>query len=222
MRDVVRPPRLQPGATIGVAAISGPVDPRPARRRASRRSRGADIASSSPRTSAPDAASSPGSDAERADGIPRARSRDPAVDAIFFARGGYGASRVLDRSGPRTRSRARPRIHLGGSDLTALFAFLARRAGLVDVLRPDGRRRDGRARTGLDWERVLSGERPARARVRAPGTSSRAASGEGPLVGGCLSLRRLALRARPRRSRRGAPCSSGRTWARRPTGSTEC
>ena len=110
----------------------------PARRSASRRSPGPSTRSGSPPASralerrgyrvvlAPNLARAAGSSPAP---TPSARpdtassSARPAVDAIFFARGGYGASRILPHLDPE-EARRRPRIHLGGSDLTALFAFL--------------------------------------------------------------------------------------------------
>ncbi len=183
MTELVRPPRLTPGATIGVAAISGPVDP--ARLDAGVRSlerRGYRV------VLAPNVRAQrgflAGSDAERAEGY-RALLQNASVDAVFFARGGYGASRVLGLL-DAAEIAARPRIHLGGSDLTAFFAYIARHAGLVGfygpmvaVTMPD--------EEGLDWQSVLSGEVPARHRF-APGDVLAGGAGSGPLVGGCLSL----------------------------------
>ncbi len=174
---------LRRGDTIGIAALSRPPDPERlaagmrmleqlgyrAKLAANIGERRGDFA---------------GTDAQRADGY-RGLLRDPEVDAIFFARGGYGASRVLSGLDAR-EMRSRPIIHLGGSDLTALFTFAGRHANLatfygpmvaVDMANP----------APLDWEAVLSGRTPAphrfeEAQILAGG------SGHGPLVGGCLSL----------------------------------
>src|SRR5450432_931612 len=177
------PPRLRPGATIGVAAISGPVDP--ARLEAGvadleRRGYRVVLASNVGARRGFLA----GSDAERAEGY-RALLRDPGVDAIFFARGGYGASRILGRLDVE-EIRARPRIHLGGSDLTSLFAFLARRAGLASFYGPMVAV-DIAGDTPLDWEAVLSGATPAPHRFPESGILA-GGEGSGALVGGCLSL----------------------------------
>jgi muramoyltetrapeptide carboxypeptidase len=125
-----------------------------------------------------------GSDSERATGY-RALLRDPSVDAIFFARGGYGASRALGHLDPG-EIRSYPKIHLGGSDLTALFAFVAKHAALVACYGPMVAVQMA-DEAQLDWERVLSGERPETA-VVAAGDVVASGVGEGPLVGGCLSL----------------------------------
>jgi muramoyltetrapeptide carboxypeptidase len=180
---LIKPPKLKQGATIGVAAVSGPVEP--ARLEAGLASLDAIgyriVEAANLRRSEGFLA---GSDAERARGY-RDLLTDPAVDAIFFARGGYGAARILPLLDAE-ELRVHPKIHLGGSDLTALFAFASRRSGLVTFYGPmvAVQMADGGP---LDWERVLAGdveppiEVPEADRL-APGV------GEGPVVGGCLSL----------------------------------
>jgi muramoyltetrapeptide carboxypeptidase len=125
-----------------------------------------------------------GDDSARASGY-RKLVADPSVDAIFFARGGYGSSRILSRL-DAAEIAANPKIHLGGSDLTALFAWLARSAGLVTFYGPMVAVEMGSG-LELDWERVLAGETPAEHRFGS-GDVLRAGAAEGPLVGGCLSL----------------------------------
>jgi len=125
-----------------------------------------------------------GTDEARASGY-RRLVIDPSVDAIFFARGGYGSSRILSRLDPAEIA-AHPKIHLGGSDLTALFAWLARTANLVTFYGPMVAVEMGSG-ADLDWERVLSGEAPAEHRFGPADVLQRGAA-EGPLAGGCLSL----------------------------------
>lgn len=183
MSALLRPPRLEPGSTIGIAAVSGPVDP--AKLSAGvmaleRRGYRVVLASNAGARRGFLA----GSDRERAEGY-RELLRDPAVDAIFFARGGYGASRVL-RHLDAIEIGARPRIHLGGSDVTALFAFLARHCGLGSFYGPMVAVSMAEEE-GLDWESVLKGGIPAPHRIEAAEVLAGGAA-EGPLVGGCLSL----------------------------------
>jgi muramoyltetrapeptide carboxypeptidase len=181
----VRPPRLRRGATIGIAAVSGPVDEDRLRRGVAeleRRGYRVRLASNALARRSFLA----GSDDERARGY-RELLADPDVEAIFFARGGYGASRVLDRISPEQIG-ARPLIHLGGSDLTALFAFLRTHARMVSFYGPmPAVEMAGDAADGLDWEDVLGGAVPA-PHVFEPSDVLAAGAGEGPLVGGCLSL----------------------------------
>ena len=124
-----KPPALRPGGTIGVAAISGRVDPAKLDAGISRlRERGYRVVEAANVRHA-DGLGRAGDDADRAAGY-RALLTDPGVDAIFFARGGWGAARILDLLDPGEAAR-HPKIHMGGSDLTTLFAWLQVRAGLV-------------------------------------------------------------------------------------------
>jgi muramoyltetrapeptide carboxypeptidase len=184
-REFVRPPRLKKGDTIGIAAVSRPVWPdKLAAGIAVLESRGYRVVCASNVSRGEPGGMLAGTDAERAEGY-RELLRDPEVDAIFFATGGYGAGRILSRLDPSELA-ARPRIHLGGSDLTALFAYAATHARLTTFYGPMAAMAIA-AGEELDWERVLTGETPAphpvaEAEVVAPGVA------EGPLVGGCLSL----------------------------------
>jgi len=180
---VLRPPRLRPGATIGVAAVSGPVEEeRLEAGLRSLRSKGYRVVESTNLRRRDGFLA--GSDSERAAGY-RELLRDPNVDAIFFARGGYGSGRILPFLDPG-ELRSYLKIHLGGSDLTALFAFAWRHASLVTYYGPmvavEMPENDS-----LDWEAVLSGQPPA-PHAFAPGDILSSGVANGPLLGGCLSL----------------------------------
>lgn len=58
----------------------------------------------------------------------RAMIEAPEVRAIWFTRGGYGSSRLLDRL-PWEALQSDPKLLIGYSDLTALFAEAVRRTG---------------------------------------------------------------------------------------------
>ena len=182
MTALVRPPRLRAGATVGVAAISGPLNPARLEIGLGRlRSLGFVVREAPNLRSV--AGLFAGSDAERAAGY-RELLTDPAVEAILFARGGYGAARVLARLDAGEIA-ANPKPHLGGSDLTALFALFARIPAVafygpmvaVEMAEPEE----------LDWMRVLAGEVPG-AHEFAPSDVLSPGRGAGPVVGGCLSL----------------------------------
>jgi muramoyltetrapeptide carboxypeptidase len=188
LSELLKPPRLRPGATIGVANISGPVDEARLERGISRlRARGYRVVEAD-NVRRRDGFLA-GTDDERAAGY-RALLQDPSVEAIFFARGGYGASRILSRL-DAAEVRSNPKIHLGGSDLTALFAFLRNRASLAAAYGPMVAVQiagdDGSGAPELDWEPVLSGELPQPVPV-APEDVVVAGSAAGTLAGGCLSL----------------------------------
>src|SRR5262249_31571205 len=151
----LRPPRLQPGDTIGIAAVSRPVWPdKLAAGIAVLESRGYRVVCASNVGCGAPGGMLAGTDAERADGY-RALLRDPEVDAIFFATGGYGAGRILSLLDARELAQ-RPKIHLGGSDLTALFAYAARHARLTTFYGPMTAMAIAAGET-LDWERVVTG-----------------------------------------------------------------
>ncbi len=180
---LLKPPPLKPGATLGVAALSGPVDADRLERGISHlRQKGYRVVEAANLRKRSGFLA--GSDEERASGY-RELLRDPAVDAIFFARGGYGSSRALSRLDP-TEAMRHPKIHLGASDLTALFAFLYRHARLATFYGPMVALEMGE-NGNLDWESVLSGSVPERHRFSDPDVVARGV-GEGPLIGGCLSL----------------------------------
>ncbi len=180
---MIKPPALKPGATIGIAALSGPVEADRLERGISHlRKKGYRIVEAANLRKRSGFLA--GSDEERASGY-RELLRDPVVDAIFFARGGYGSSRTLSRLDP-TEAMRHPKIHLGASDLTALFAFLHRHAQLATFYGPMVAVEMGEDEN-LDWESVLSGSVPQMHRFADRDVVAQGA-GEGPLIGGCLSL----------------------------------
>jgi muramoyltetrapeptide carboxypeptidase len=189
VRALDRPPRLAPGDLIGVAALSGPVDPdrlaagcRQLEGLGYRTTLAANVGE---RCGLLGLA---GEDGTRRAGY-LALLRDPEVKAILFARGGYGITRLLGSLDPEEIAR-HPKIHCGYSDVTALHAFLSRRCGLASFhgpmvaadlagpLDPE---------TAAFFPSLLEGKGPRAihlpgAEVLAPGTAS------GTLVGGCLSI----------------------------------
>jgi muramoyltetrapeptide carboxypeptidase len=67
-----------------------------------------------------------GPDAAREDALVEV-ANDPAIDAIWFARGGYGSNRIAEASLDRMGPEARGKIFLGYSDMGFLLAGLAAR-----------------------------------------------------------------------------------------------
>ncbi|HET9427748.1 MAG TPA: LD-carboxypeptidase [Allosphingosinicella sp.] len=66
-----------------------------------------------------------GTDSDRADALVEV-ANDPAVDAVWFARGGYGACRIAEPALARMGPTARDKIYLGYSDGGYLLAGLYR------------------------------------------------------------------------------------------------
>ena len=117
---------------------------------------------------------------------------DPEVRAIFFARGGYGVMRVLDRLDRKSIIRD-PKILLGMSDVTALQLSVLSRFNLLTF---SGPMIAGQVGAGLDevskewFIRALT--EPLNNRNLWPPDSTirvlRKGSAQGRLIGGCLSL----------------------------------
>jgi muramoyltetrapeptide carboxypeptidase len=138
-----------------------------------------------------------GTDEERLRDL-NAALRDPAIDAIWCLRGGYGVTRILDRVDYRALA-ARPRPVIGYSDITALLAAIRKETGLVCFHGPT-------ARAGLTpfsrrhFERILLHDSAPGRLDRLPPpegvlvprqpriVSLRAGVAEGPLAGGNLTL----------------------------------
>jgi muramoyltetrapeptide carboxypeptidase len=75
-----------------------------------------------------------GDDAARASDLDAAAS-NKALAAIWFARGGYGTARILDRIDLKRLAR-QPKLLLGYSDMTALFAALLAQASALCLHAP--------------------------------------------------------------------------------------
>jgi muramoyltetrapeptide carboxypeptidase len=96
-----------------------------------------------------------GPDAARADALVEV-ANDPSFDAVWFARGGYGACRMAENAIGRMGEAARAKAYLGYSDAGFLLAGLYAR-GIGRVAHgpmPSGLHRDGgddAVRRALDW-----------------------------------------------------------------------
>jgi len=75
-----------------------------------------------------------GDDDARAEDLLR-MLRAPEIRAVWFARGGYGTARILDRVPWRALARS-PKLFVGYSDLTALFAPAIDRANALCLYGP--------------------------------------------------------------------------------------
>ena len=182
------PPPAGPGDRVGVAALSGPVDPeRLARGLEALRRLGFEPVLADNLLSRRGLFA--GSDAERLAAFHRLAA-DPALSAILFARGGHGLLRVLPGI-DWDLLRRHPKAYVGYSDLTPLLLEIVRRLGMVTFHGPlvaaDLAR--GLSREEEDsFLGALAGSYPAAQPftrwLRAP------ADGEvrGTLLGGCLSL----------------------------------
>lgn len=129
-----------------------------------------------------------GSDEERASELNRF-FRSPEYDAFFFARGGYGAMRILDRI-DWNALRQNPRPVVGFSDVTALHQGMATQAGVAGLHGPmlNLDFRNGISARHEEWFwSMLSGVAPLTYEFASHDVLSDG-EGEGVLFGGCLAL----------------------------------
>ena len=96
-----------------------------------------------------------GDDASRAEAFVE-YANDPEIDAIWFARGGYGSCRIAEAVMPRLTDVARAKRYLGYSDVGSMLAILYRN-GFEHVahgpMASDGVRNDDTAWRALNWLR---------------------------------------------------------------------
>lgn len=129
-----------------------------------------------------------GSDDERVETLNRFLRSDE-FDAFFFARGGYGAMRILDRIDYEAIA-ANPRPVVGFSDVTALHQAMATQAGVAGLHGPmlNLDFHDGLSANREEWLwSVLRGDAPMTWDL---GVDEVLIEGEadGVLFGGCLAL----------------------------------
>ncbi len=183
------PPPVGTGDRVGVAALSGPVDPERLERGLSAlRGMGFEPVVAANALSRHGLFA--GGDAERLAGFHRlAADRD--IAAIFFARGGHGVLRVLPGIDWELLGR-RPRAYVGYSDLTPFLLGVVQRLGLVAFHGPMVAADLARGLPAEDAASLLGAlagrypvSQPLGPAVRLGGASGAPA---GPLLGGCLSL----------------------------------
>jgi muramoyltetrapeptide carboxypeptidase len=188
------PPRLRPGARVGVIApSSGTLEPSRVARGAAELERmglevvyGAHVRENRGYLA--------GEDRARAEDLLWALG-DPSLDAVWCARGGYGAQRTVAALAPgeiEALAGRPPKVFVGFSDITILHALIARRLGWVTFYGPnvtslgdrDSYTLEGVRRALFDAAPYAVGPHPDDPWVSTlrPGTA------EGRLGGGCLTL----------------------------------
>jgi len=135
VRSGLRKPRaLQKGDWVGIAAPSSPFNPGAFRKGVSFLESAGFRVRFLPGLVARRRGFLAGEDRERAEEL-EALFEDREVKAVFSARGGYGAQRLLDRLDPKV-FQANPKLFVGYSDVTCLLSFLVDVCRLVCVHGP--------------------------------------------------------------------------------------
>ena len=180
----VKPKRLNPGDTIGIAAPAGPFDPE--KFMAGKRV----LESMGFRTVFDEAIFQKsgflaGTDVQRADQLNRLFA-DATVQAIACARGGYGSMRILPLLDFGTIQK-NPKIFLGFSDISVLLNVLHERCGLVTFHGPVVTTlADTDQGTVAALERALTSEAPLELSPE-NGVVVRPGLASGPVAGGNLT-----------------------------------
>jgi muramoyltetrapeptide carboxypeptidase len=194
---IVRPPRLARGSRVALVAPAGPLGERDDLQR------GLELCQALGYEPVPGAhvldryGYLAGTDQARLSDLNQAL-RDPAVDAVWCLRGGYGVTRILGSVDLDALIR-HPKAVIGFSDVTALLLALHRATGVVTFHGPMSRAPLS-AFSRAHFERVLAdpsapgplGHVTAPAGVLVPRSPRirpiRAGIAEGPLAGGNLTL----------------------------------
>lgn len=174
---------IRPGARIGIAAPAGPIDPERLeageqliRRMGFEPHRRGDVTARFGYLA--------GDDDRRAAEL-AGLIDDPDVAAVLCARGGYGASRIVERlDAARVRAARKPLV--GYSDITTLLLWQRRRAGLMGIHGPMLERAEP-----LDQAAVSALSRALTGAGTPPSLVGRPLQGgwaEGRLTGGSLTL----------------------------------
>ena len=186
---MIRPPALGPGSRVALVAAAGPI-PEGGVERAEWRVQEMGWEPVAGRFCRGRRGYLSGTDEERAADLNNAL-RDPAVDAIWFLRGGYGTMRILDDVDWRALAE-HPKALIGYSDNTAVH-LAAQRVGVVAFHGPHPHQPEFPEFARENLLRILTSTEapgelwfpeygPERARTLAGGVA------EGPLLGGNLSL----------------------------------
>ncbi len=180
------PPALHSGDRVGVAALSGPVDPdRLDAGLAALRELGYEPVEASNLRSRADLFA--GDDRERLDAF-HTLIDDPDLRAVLFARGGHGVLRLLPHLDWDLVARY-PRAYVGYSDLTAFLLHVTQHLGIVTFHGPMVAADFSQGLTERElqsFEDALAGRFPLTYELHPELSSGKSCSG--PLLGGCLSL----------------------------------
>ena len=180
----IRPPRLKPGDTIGIVAPAGPFEPKIFLKGLST------LESLGFQTLVSDEIFEKtgylaGNDAHRAQLVNRL-FKDPAINAIVCARGGFGSLRILPLVDFDV-IRKNPKIFIGFSDITALLTAITMRSGLVSfhgpVVTTLARASEITCNT---LSAAISSDMPLEVQP-ASGVVIRAGRAQGPVIGGNLT-----------------------------------
>lgn len=191
-RTRAKPPRLDPGDTVGIVAPASAVGSDDGLDRAEWWIRGMGlIPKFGPHAGDRDGYLA-GTDANRAADI-NAMYADPEVRAVFAVRGGWGGARILPLL-DWDAIRDNPKLFIGFSDVTAIHLAFARRAGYATIHGGNASSSWQKQSWESLWRLAFSGDRPvlggAEAELQSgrPARTIRGGKATGRLLGGNLTI----------------------------------
>ena len=195
--QLIRPPRLRAGGTIGLVAPAGKLTSRRQLEDTQEELDAVGFRTKSGRFIFEQHGYLAGTDAQRADDL-MAMFTDPDVDGILAMRGGWGCARILPLLDYDV-IRANPKPLIGYSDITALLLAIYARSGLVTFHGPVGRSTWTRRTIDSFRQVLMHGERlhldprndddeEERSQGQQAYRPIRSGIAEGPLIGGNLSV----------------------------------
>ncbi len=184
--NLIKPPPLRPGDTIGVVAPAGTVcRDRLARGVRALETRGFRVELAEGIFARKGYLA--GSERQRARTLERFFARDD-ISAVFCARGGFGSIQLLPGLDPRL-IRAHPKIFVGFSDVTALLNWMVQSCGVVAFHGPMvAVEFAGESGVGDGFWDALTGKRRSWRIKGAAVLRHGEAPARGRLAGGCLSV----------------------------------
>ena len=188
IRSLLRPPALKEGDVVGVVAPAGPVDKEQLKA-------GLEVICNM--GFKPLLGKYIHARSGFLAGADKARAQDlmdmfcnPEVRAIFCARGGYGANRILSLLNP-AEIRANPKILVGSSDITLLLHFLMQKCGLIAFHGPMVAGSFGRTemkKSRRQFKALLTGDSKSKVCHFPQAKVFSKAVVQGKITGGCLTL----------------------------------
>lgn len=191
-RTTRKPPRLQPGDTVGVVSPASTMGSDDGLDRAEHWIRGMGLVPKFGPNAGGRWGYLAGTDAQRADDL-NAAWRDPEVKAVFAVRGGWGGARILPLL-DWAAIRANPKLMIGFSDVTALHLAFAARAGYATIHGPNATSSWRKASWESLWRLAFAADTPTLggAEIEAEtGRTARTVTGgkaTGRLLGGNLTI----------------------------------
>jgi len=178
------PPVLQPGSRVGLVAPAGPLRDETDLERAIASARACEWEPIAGAYVLEREGYLAGVDAHRLADLNRFAA-DPAIDAVWCIRGGYGTMRLLDGLDYEAWQR-QPKALIGYSDVTALHAAIGQRAALITFHAPTARAALTAFSLSSLRAAVIDGTDPAG--VAPDALTLQPGRAEGRLVGGNLAI----------------------------------